>query len=62
MDSRLGGAHQSVDEVAADPHVAERNVFVEGEHSVAGPISYVGSAAIVDGQRFIVRRHAPRTG
>ena len=58
----LGAAHQSVDEVASDPHVAGRNVFVEGEHPVAGPISYVGSAAIVDGQRYTVRRHAPAPG
>ena len=58
----LGAAHQSVEEVAADPHIAGRNVFVEGEHPVAGPISYVGSAAVVDGQRFAVRRHAPAPG
>ncbi|WP_328354923.1 CoA transferase [Mycobacterium sp. NBC_00419] len=58
----LGAAHQSIDEVAADPHVASRNVFVEGEHPVAGPISYVGSAAVVDGERFTVRRHAPAPG
>jgi len=58
----LGAAHQSVDEVAADPHVARRNVFVEGVHPVAGPISYVGSAAIVDGERYEVRRHAPAPG
>jgi crotonobetainyl-CoA:carnitine CoA-transferase CaiB-like acyl-CoA transferase len=58
----LGAAHQSVDEVAADPHIAGRNVFAEGEHPVAGPISYVGSAALVDGERFAVRRHAPAPG
>ncbi|MGZ8814545.1 MAG: CaiB/BaiF CoA transferase family protein [Mycobacterium sp.] len=58
----LGAAHQNVQEVAADPHIAERNVFVEGEHPAAGPISYVGSAAIVDGQRYVVRRHAPAPG
>ena len=58
----LGAAHQSVDEVAADPHIAGRNVFVEGQHPVAGPISYVGSAAIVDGEPFTVRRHAPAPG
>jgi formyl-CoA transferase len=58
----LGAAHQGVDEVAADPHIAGRNIFVEGEHPVAGPISYVGSAAIVDGQRYTVRRHAPAPG
>ena len=58
----MGASHQSVDEVASDPHIAGRNVFVEGEHPVAGSISYVGSAAIVDGQRFAVRRHAPAPG
>lgn len=58
----VGAAHQSVDEVAADPHIEGRNVFVEGEHPAAGPISYVGSAAIVDGQRYRVRRHAPAPG
>jgi formyl-CoA transferase len=58
----LGAAHQSVGEVAADPHVAGRTVFVEGQHPVAGPISYVGSAAIVDGEPFTVRRHAPAPG
>jgi crotonobetainyl-CoA:carnitine CoA-transferase CaiB-like acyl-CoA transferase len=58
----LGAAHQSVDEVAADSHIAGRNVFVEGEHPLAGPISYVGSSAIVDGKPFVVRRHAPAPG
>ncbi|MGI9164695.1 MAG: CaiB/BaiF CoA transferase family protein [Mycobacterium sp.] len=58
----LGAAHQTVDEVAADPHIAGRNVFVEGTHPVAGAISYVGSAAVVDGQRYTVRRHAPAPG
>jgi crotonobetainyl-CoA:carnitine CoA-transferase CaiB-like acyl-CoA transferase len=58
----FGAAHQSIDELAADPHVARRNVFVEGTHPVAGPISYVGSSAIVDGEQNEVRRHAPAPG
>jgi crotonobetainyl-CoA:carnitine CoA-transferase CaiB-like acyl-CoA transferase len=58
----LGAAHQTVDEVAVDPHIAGRNVFVEGDHPVAGPISYVGSAAVVDGQKYVVRRYAPAPG
>lgn len=58
----LGAAHQTVEQVAADPHIAGRNVFVEGEHPVAGPISYVGSAAVVDGEKYVVRRHAPAPG
>lgn len=58
----LAPAHQGAAEVAADPQVAGRNVFVEGNHPLAGPFSYVGSAAIVDGQPFEVRRHAPAPG
>lgn len=58
----VGAAYQSVDQVAADPHIAGRNVFVDGEHPIAGPVSYVGSAAVVDGQPFVVRRHAPAPG
>jgi crotonobetainyl-CoA:carnitine CoA-transferase CaiB-like acyl-CoA transferase len=58
----LGPAHQTVAEVAADPHIHGRNVFVEGTHPVAGPISYLGSAAVIDGQRYSVRRHAPAPG
>jgi formyl-CoA transferase len=58
----LSPAHQGVEDVVNDPHVRTRNVFVEGEHPVAGPVSYVGSAAIVDGQPYEVRRHAPSPG
>jgi len=55
-------AYQSVNEVADDPHIASRNVFVEGQHPVAGAVSYIGSAAIVDGEPYAVRRHAPAPG
>ena len=58
----LSPAHQSVDDVVDDPHIRTRNVFVEGEHPAAGPFSYVGSAAVVDGQPYRVRRHAPAPG
>jgi formyl-CoA transferase len=58
----LSPAHQRVEDVVNDPHISTRNVFVEGEHPVAGPVSYVGSAAIVDGQPYEVRRHAPSPG
>jgi crotonobetainyl-CoA:carnitine CoA-transferase CaiB-like acyl-CoA transferase len=58
----LGAAHQNVDDVVADPHIRTRNVFVEGKHPVAGPLSYVGSAAVVDGQPYAVRYPAPSAG
>ena len=37
-------------------------MFVDGTHPVAGPISYVGSVAIIDGAPFVVRRHASAPG
>ena len=55
-------AYQSVDEVVNDSHIKTRNVFVEGVHPLAGQVSYMGSAAIVDGQPYVVRRHAPAPG
>jgi crotonobetainyl-CoA:carnitine CoA-transferase CaiB-like acyl-CoA transferase len=58
----LSPAHQDAEDVVNDPHVRTRNVFVDGEHPVAGPISYVGSAAVVDGKPHEVRRHAPSPG
>ncbi|MFL6024154.1 MAG: CaiB/BaiF CoA transferase family protein [Marmoricola sp.] len=58
----LGPAHQGVEDVLMDDHVRARNVFVEGKHPVAGDFTYVGSAAVVDGELFTVRRHAPAPG
>jgi len=58
----LGAAYQSVDDVVNDPHMATRNVFVEGQHPLAGPISYLGSAAVIDGQAYAVRHPAPTPG
>lgn len=58
----LGAAHQNVTDVVADAHIAARNVFVEGEHPQAGPVTYVGSAAMVDHEPYVVRRHAPSPG
>ncbi len=58
----LAPAYQDVTDVVNDPHIKSRNVFIDGEHPVAGPLSYVGSAAIVDGQHYAVRRHAPSPG
>jgi len=58
----LGPAPQGVTEVIDDPQISARNIFVEGTHPVAGPFTYVGSPAVVDGRGFTVRRHAPAPG
>lgn len=58
----LGPAPASLAEMAADPHIRARSGLVEGEHPDAGPFTYVGSAAVIDGQPFSVRRPAPALG
>lgn len=58
----FGAAHQNIDDVVADPHIRTRNVFVEDEHPVAGPLSYIGSAAVIDGEPYAVRYPAPSAG
>lgn len=58
----LGPAYQCVEDVVGDPHIGTRNVFVDGVHPVAGPVAYVGSAAIIDGQPYVLHRHAPAPG
>jgi len=58
----ISPAHQSLADVANDPQIIARHVFVDDFHPVAGEFSYVGSAARVDGQNYEVRRHAPAPG
>lgn len=58
----ISPAHQSLTDVADDPQIASRGVFVDDSHPMAGEFSYVGSAARVDGQDYRVRRHAPAPG
>jgi crotonobetainyl-CoA:carnitine CoA-transferase CaiB-like acyl-CoA transferase len=58
----LGPAPVSLVEMASDPHIRARSILVEDEHPDAGPFTYVGSAAVVDGQSFTVRRPAPALG
>ena len=48
----LSPAHQRLDDVAADPQIESREIFIEGEHPVAGPFSYVASPAVIDGQPY----------
>ena len=58
----ISPAHQSLADVADDPQIKDRHVFIDGTHPVAGEFSYVGSAARVDGQTYRLRRHAPAPG
>jgi formyl-CoA transferase len=58
----MGPAYNTVDEVAADPHTRQREIFHHGAHPVAGDFTYVGQPAIVSGQPYEVHRHAPSVG
>ncbi len=58
----LGPAPITLTEMAADPHICARSIIVEADHPDAGPFTYVGSAAVIDGQPFRVRRPAPALG
>jgi crotonobetainyl-CoA:carnitine CoA-transferase CaiB-like acyl-CoA transferase len=61
-DIAMGPAYTTIEEAASDPHLRNRNIIVEGEHPIAGPFTYVGEAAKVNGQRYEVRLHAPALG
>jgi crotonobetainyl-CoA:carnitine CoA-transferase CaiB-like acyl-CoA transferase len=58
----LGPAPLTLTEMAEDPHIRARSILVDGDHPDAGPFTYVGSPAVVDGQPFVVRRPAPSLG
>jgi crotonobetainyl-CoA:carnitine CoA-transferase CaiB-like acyl-CoA transferase len=58
----IGPAHQGVRSVLEDPHVRARQIVVEGSHPSAGPFTYVGEPAIVDGHPYRLRRPAPALG
>ena len=58
----LGPAPTTLVEMAEDPHIRARSILVEDHHPDAGPFTYVGSAAVIDGQPFRVRRPAPALG
>jgi crotonobetainyl-CoA:carnitine CoA-transferase CaiB-like acyl-CoA transferase len=61
-DIALGPAYATLGEAAEDEHLRTRNIFVPGEHPVAGPFTYIGEAAKVRGQGYEVRHHAPALG
>lgn len=58
----LGPAYHAMGDVAADRHIEARAIVRRTEHPVAGPFTCVGTPALVDGQEFSIRRHAPALG
>ena len=57
----MGPANQLAD-LRQDPHLRERNIFVEGRHPQAGPFTYIGSPAVIDGKPGQAPRPAPALG
>ncbi len=58
----IGPANQGVASLRDDPHIAERQIIVEGDHPVAGPFTYVGEPVIVDNMPYEMPRPAPTVG
>ena len=58
----IGPAHQGVTSLRDDPHVAARQILVEGRHPGAGPFTYVGSPVIVDRSAYPDPAPAPVLG
>jgi len=61
-DIALGPAPVTLMEAKDDPHLRTRDIIVEGEHPHAGPFTYIGEAAKVDGQPYAIRFPAPLLG
>jgi crotonobetainyl-CoA:carnitine CoA-transferase CaiB-like acyl-CoA transferase len=57
-----GGPVLTYDESLADPHVLARNMVVDMEHPVIGPMRTVGTGARFSGLEFEVRGPAPWLG
>ena len=57
-----GGPVLTYDETLADPHVIERDMVVDLEHPIIGPMRTVGTGARFSGLDFKVRAPAPWLG
>ena len=53
---------RTMDEVASDPHLAERGFFVAAEHPAAGPLTYPGAPYKLSAAGWAIRRPAPLHG
>lgn len=58
----LGPAPRDFAEMRDDPHVQHRRAIFEADHPLAGSVTHTSEGAIVDGQPFTIRRHAPAYG
>ncbi|SDE47373.1 CaiB/BaiF CoA transferase family protein [Rhodococcus tukisamuensis] len=58
----IGPVRSTLGEMSGDEHLRHRGVFVDAEHPVAGPFTYVGMPGLVDHAPFEVRLPAPALG
>ncbi|HEX4658973.1 MAG TPA: CoA transferase [Streptosporangiaceae bacterium] len=58
----MGPAYVSAGELRDDPHLRERELFVDTEHPAVGPYTNIGLPTIVRGQPYRLHRHAPALG
>ena len=61
-DVALRPAPASITDLPDDPHMQQRQIFFDGEHPHAGPFTYVGQPAVIEGQTYSVWRPAPLLG
>jgi crotonobetainyl-CoA:carnitine CoA-transferase CaiB-like acyl-CoA transferase len=61
-DVPIGPAYNDLRDLPDDPQMSAREIFLEGEHPVAGPFTYVGQPVVVEGQPYRVIRPAPALG
>ncbi|WP_430331904.1 CaiB/BaiF CoA transferase family protein [Rhodococcus sp. ACT016] len=58
----IGPVRSTLDEISGDEHLRRRGVFVDGDHPVAGPFTYVGLPGLIDDASLAVRLPAPGLG
>ena len=61
-DIAMGPSPKTVAEAADNAHMRQRQIFFPGEHPHAGPFTYVGQPAVIEGQTYSVWRPAPLLG
>jgi crotonobetainyl-CoA:carnitine CoA-transferase CaiB-like acyl-CoA transferase len=61
-DVPLGPAPADLPQLLDDPHMRQREIFCASEHPKAGPFTYVGQPAVIEGQSYEVWPPAPGLG